>query len=189
MGKIILVLLVGCVSLSAQTLCDADYLIKKLNLEPLPQEGGYFYQTYKADRKIPSNAMPDHRGERAYSTAIYFLITDKSFSALHRVRTDEVFHFYLGDPVEMVQIDPQGKLHRLTLGSNVRKDQMPQAVVPMNSWQGSRLIPGGHCALLGATVAPGFEYADLEVKSRRELLKIFPMFREIVEKFTAPDGK
>ena len=146
----------------------ADEVIRRLALVPLPREGGYFRETYRSALAVPGGATaarPD--GARSLSTAIYYLLTRDTFSALHRLPGDEVFHFYLGDPVEMLQLRPDGTAARVVLGSDIADGLHPQAVVPGGTWQGSRLLPGGGFALLGTTMAPGFDARDFERDLKR----------------------
>jgi predicted cupin superfamily sugar epimerase len=153
----------------------ADELVKHLHLQPHPKEGGYFRETYRSVESIPANALPSrYQGARAQSTAIYYLLTPSTFSALHRLQTDEIFHFYLGDPIRMVQLHPDGSLKTIVLGPNVLAGQQVQVVVPRGVWQGSLLEPGGAFALLGCTVAPGFEYADYEAGDQQALIAQYP---------------
>jgi len=162
-------------------------LIKHLGLEPLPVEGGLFRQTYCAAEKIPRSALPDrYRGDKAFGTAIYYLLTSDadSFSALHQLPTDEVYHFYLGDPVEMLLLFPEGRSERVVLGPDVLAGQQVQFVVPGGVWQGSRLIPGGRFALLGTTMAPGFDETDYVGGERQELLRRYPEQAELIRALT-----
>src|SRR5579884_2951557 len=111
-----------------------------LQLQPLPREGGFYRETYRSARQWPSAALaPTYRSTRAASTAIYYLLTPQTFSALHRLPTDEVFHFYLGDPVEMLQLGPGPEGRLVTLGTDLHAGQQPQVVVPAGVWQGSIL--------------------------------------------------
>jgi uncharacterized protein len=162
----------------------ADDVIKKLDLKPLPEEGGYYKEIYRAEGTIPKESLPRHKGKRNYSTSIYYLITPEEFSGLHRVASDEIFHFYLGDPVKMIQIYPNGKLEEIILGSELQKNYMPQVVVENGVWQGTRLVDGGRWALMGCVVAPGFEFEDCEIKSRNELIKKYPQHRHLIELYT-----
>lgn len=162
----------------------AEEVIKLLGLEPLPGEGGFYHQTYKAKGIIPASILPQHSGERAYGTAIYYLVTPESFSALHLVPQDEIFHFYLGDAVEMLQIKENGETRTLLIGPDLKRGQRPQVVAPGNTWQGTRLLQGGKWALLGCTVCPGFEFSDFKMKSREEFAKLFPQHKELIRKFT-----
>jgi predicted cupin superfamily sugar epimerase len=145
---------------------DAKTIIDLLKLEPLPHEGGFFRQTYKSKRALSSG--------HPLSTAIYYLVTEQSFSALHRLPQDELFHFYAGDPVEMIQINQNGELSSHTLGPDILNGQSPQRLVAGNVWQGTKLLPQGKWALMGATVTPGFEYADFELGKQADLIRQFP---------------
>lgn len=163
----------------------AEEVIRKLDLQPLPDEGGYYRQTYQSDLDFPKNGSGiDSDSKRRISTAIYFLETPDGFSALHRLRSDEVYHFYAGDPVEMIQIDNSGVLSRFVLGSDILNDQSPQVVVPKGKWQASRLKAGGQWALMGTTVAPGFEFEDSEIGDRDRMLQQFPQLSQEVRRFT-----
>lgn len=165
---------------------DAPSIRRLLQLEPLPQEGGYFRETYRAPLVVPASALPDaYDGERNASTAIYFLLTPEEHSALHILPTDEVFHFYLGDPVQMLLLPPAGEAHAPVLGEDLPSGQRPQVVVPGGVWQGCRLVEGGACALLGCTVAPGFDFRDFHVATSDDLALLeerFPEYREEVRR-------
>ena len=161
----------------------AEQLISYLNLKPLPQEGGYYTETYRSHELIPVDALPDeYKGVRSHITAIYYLLTPDTFSAIHRIPSDEIFHFYLGDPVEMLQLFPDGSGKVIILGSDILNGQHPQVVVPGEVWQGARLIPGGSFALMGTTVAPGFDFADYEAGLRDQLVSGFHKYREMIER-------
>jgi uncharacterized protein len=157
---------------------------KTLGLEPLPNEGGFFVETYRATRRIPDEALPAHPGDRSLATAIYYLITPRSFSAMHRVRSDEIFHFYMGDAVEMLQLRPDGSGRVVVLGTNLAAGERPQVVVPAGVWQGARLRAHGAWALLGTTVSPGFEFEDYEHGARAALIARYPEFRARIETLT-----
>lgn len=163
----------------------AEQIIETLQLAPHPCEGGHFRQTYRSTLVIPTGALPvGYVGDRVASTAIYYLLTADSFSEMHRLPTDEVFHFYLGDPVEMLQLHPDGHGEVLRLGTDLHSGQRPQLLAPGGVWQGSRLVPGGQLALLGTTVAPGFEYADYTSGRREELIAAYPAFAEMIASLT-----
>jgi uncharacterized protein len=156
-----------------------------LHLEPHPREGGWFVQTWRAEEMIPREALPSRYPEsRAAGTAIYYLLEPETFSEMHRLASDEVFHFYLGDPVEMLQLSPDGTGRRVVLGSELAAGMSVQATVPQGVWQGSRLISGGRFALLGCTVSPGFDYADYESGMRDELVRAWPEWTEMIGKLT-----
>lgn len=135
--------------------------------------------------RIPASGLPDsYRGPRVASTAIYYLLTSDTFSALHRLRGDEVFHFYRGDPVEMLHLRPDGTGATFTLGPKPQEGMHPQIVVPGGVWQGARMVEGGRYALLGCTVAPGFEFEDFELGNRNDLLRDFPDHAEMIRALT-----
>jgi predicted cupin superfamily sugar epimerase len=164
----------------------AEELIALLRLQPHPREGGYFRETYRSGDVLPAAALPPHyRGQRCAGTAIYYLLTPNTCSALHRLGSDEIFHFYLGGPVRMLQLFPDGQGKEIILGPDLLQGQSVQVVVPRGVWQGSVLEPGGDFALLGCTVAPGFEYADYESAGRADLLARYPDFKELITRLTA----
>jgi uncharacterized protein len=157
---------------------NAREVIAALGLQPHPIEGGFFRETYRSSGVIPSTFLPPgyHDGrDRSIGTAIYYLLTKDNFSELHRLPTEEVFHFYLGAPVRMLQIFPDGKARDLMIGNDILAGQEPQVVVSAGVWQGSSVEPAEHdFALLGATVCPGFDYADYEQGRRADLIALFP---------------
>jgi len=156
-----------------------------LGLAPHPVEGGYFAETYRSPDQIPAAALPSrYGGARAAGTAIYYLLTPDTFSAMHRLASDEIFHFYLGDPVEMLQLRPDGSHHVVLIGPDLEAGERPQVIVPRDVWQGARLRPGGRYALLGTTVAPGFDYADYETGQRPHLLATHPGAKERITALT-----
>ena len=167
----------------------ASEIINHLGLEPLQVEGGYFRETYRAPESVPASGLPPRYGSgRSLCTAIYYVLTDEpdSFSALHRLRSDEVFHFYLGHPVEMLLLRPDGNSESVILGPDILHGQLVQFVIPRGFWQGARLLKGGRFALLGATVAPGFEYADLELGNREELAARYHDRAPLIRALTRP---
>ena len=163
----------------------AEELKLRLMLEPHPREGGSFVQTWKSEATIPRTALDaGYSGNRAAGTAIYYLLEPDTFSEMHRLISDEVFHFYLGDPVEMLQLWPDGSSRTVILGQQLEAGMVVQTVVPKHVWQGSRLLPGGAFALLGCTVSPGFDYADYEAVGRDQLIAGWPNCREAIEALT-----
>jgi len=160
---------------------SARDVIDRLGLIPHPEEGGWFLETHRADETFPPDALPGrYAGGRCHFTAIYYLLTPETCSRMHRLKTDEVFHFYAGDPCEMVQLHPDGTGETVALGNDLALGHRPQVRVPRGSWQGMRLIPGGAFALMGCTVAPGFEFADYAHGDRAELLAGYPDFAEMI---------
>ena len=169
----------------------ADEVKTLLGLAPHPREGGWFVRTYEAAEMVEALAFEDARynGPRRTGTAIYYLIEPDTYSAMHRLRSDEVFHFYAGDAVELLQLAPssEGRSsvgHVVVLGTDLARGERPQVVVLRGVWQGSRLLPGGRWALLGCTVSPGFEFDDYEDGSRAELTELWPAWRDLIAALT-----
>lgn len=156
-----------------------------LNLQPLPHEGGYFAETYRSKFTLNRGSLPSaYSGERTLSTAIYYMLTPETFSAMHRLKGDEAYHFYLGDPAEMLILKPDGTGEALLIGQNITSGMRLQQIVPGGAWQGSRLAPGGKFALLGTTMAPGFDPADFELGARDELSARYPAYAELIAVLT-----
>lgn len=147
----------------------AEEIKSLLGLEPHPVEGGCFRRTYTAPGTVELA-----RGVRALGSAIYYLLEVGTFSELHLLESDEIFHFYYGDPVEMLQLFPSGRSVLLTLGANLGAGQLVQVVVPAGVWQGTRLVEEGKVALLGCTVTPGFDYADYRSAPAEKLIAQWP---------------
>ena len=175
----------------------AEQIIQRLALEKHPKEGGYFRETYRSRAAIDRAHLP--RGytagprDRALGTAIYYLITPDSFSALHRLPGDEIFHHYLGDAVEMLMLHPGGGGRAggvVRIGTDLAAGERPQVVVSGGTWQGSRLLAAqpGRFALLGCTMAPGFDYADYEHGRRDELVAQFPEHADRIRALTPDEG-
>ena len=162
----------------------ADYWIEKLNLVAHP-EGGYFREIYRSNELIPLACLPERfNGPRCFGTSIYFLLKSDTFSALHRIKSDEIWHFYLGTPLKIYAINPNGRLSNIILGQNVDAGESFQAVVPAGAWFGAKVTRPDSFALVGCTVAPGFDFDDFEMGERNNLLSQFPHHREIIEMLT-----
>jgi predicted cupin superfamily sugar epimerase len=164
---------------------ELEEVIKSLKLEKHPKEGGWFRETYRSDEKFDGNSLPSrYQGDRAYSTLIYYLISADRFSGFHRVESDEIFHFYLGDSACLCTIAPDGSARETILGSNIGAGQSIQSLVPHGFWQAVYLPPGGKWALLGCTVSPGFEYVDFEDGNRQSLIEEFPQHADLITRLT-----
>jgi hypothetical protein len=150
-----------------------------LSLGAHPVEGGYFRRTYTSPGSVELA-----RGTRHQGTAIYYLLEPGTFSEMHVLESDEIFHFYLGDPVEMLQLWPDGRTARITLGPDLDNGQNVQMVVPAGIWQGTRLIGDGKVALLGCTVTPGFDFADYRNAAAEELIAKWPGESELIRALT-----
>ena len=161
----------------------ADY-IAALNMKSHP-EGGYYAQTYQAAETIPKSALPDRfGGDRPYSTAIYFLLENHNRSALHRIQSDEVWHFYAGGPLHVYVIEPtSGTLTVIRLGNRPNRGEVFQAVVRAGCWFGAKPIGEPNVpafSLTGCTVAPGFDFADFELANSGTLLAQFPQHEQVI---------
>jgi hypothetical protein len=159
---------------------------KLLGLKPHPREGGWYVRTYEAAEFVAVEAFADGRyaGARRTGTAIYYLLEPDTFSEMHRLQSDEVFHFYAGDAVEMLQLREGARGATIEIGNDLLRGQRPQAVVERGVWQGSRLVKGGRWALLGCTVSPGFEFEDYETGERAKLSAGWPEFAEEIKALT-----
>jgi predicted cupin superfamily sugar epimerase len=163
----------------------ADDVKRLLQMTPLELEGGFFRETYRSRWQVSPENLPEGiSGPRSIGTAIYYLITPESYSTLHRLPGSEVFHFYLGDPVVMLQLHPNGESQTVTLGQNLEAGHQPQVVVRGGIWQGCRLTPGGKWALMGTTMSPGFDYADYETGARHQLIAQYPGAAETIRQYT-----
>ena len=177
----------------------ADQVKHLLQLEPHPREGGWFVQTSRSEAVLPASVFADssdparYDGPRRLWTAIYYLLEPETFSAVHRLGSDEVFHHYAGSAVEMLQLFSGGRIERVVLGTDLLAGERPQVLVPRGVWQGSRLLPsaGGEnaWALLGCTVSPGFEYADYETGLPAELLAGWPAAATLIRALTPEDSR
>jgi hypothetical protein len=135
-------------------------LIEKYQLLPHP-EGGWYKETYKSSETIAAAALPKRfAGDRSFSTAIYFLLERGNFSAFHKIKSDECWHFYAGDPLEVFVLQHDGRLEIITLGNDILNGQQFQYVVPANCWFASRPASQSDYCFVGCTVAPGFDFAD-----------------------------
>ena len=156
-------------------------LIQQYNLQPHP-EGGWYKETYKSGEYITGSALPERfGGSRAFSTAIYFLLEQGNFSAFHRIKSDECWHFYAGDPLLIYVMQLNGKLDIIHLGNDIEKGQVFQFVVPANCWFASTPAPGSHFCFVGCTVAPGFDFTDFELAKASSLSALFPQHIAIIE--------
>jgi uncharacterized protein len=163
---------------------DARFWIDRLGLSPHP-EGGHYLVTYASDLTLVQSALPARfHGDRSASTAIYFLLEREDFSAFHRIASDEVWHFYAGTALVVYVIDPEGNCSELHLGAAADAGEAFQAVVKAGCWFASRLKDPAGFALVGCTVAPGFDFADFELATRAQLLEIYPAHRQLIEELT-----
>lgn len=157
-------------------LMNADEIIRKLDLKPHP-EGGFYRETYRSSRKIPGTS-------RVCSTGIYYLLVTGAVSKLHRLAADEMFHYYLGDPVTWVLLGQDGKVRKTVLGNRLESGENLQLSIPADTWFGGYLNEGGAYALMGTTVAPGFEFEDFVLGQRDQLLNRFPTAEAEIRRLT-----
>ena len=159
----------------------AEQIIKRFKMQPLRQEGGFFIETYRAAEVLKKEILPAGvSGDRNISSVILYLLTAKTVSLMHRLKYDEMFHFYLGNPVTMLQLHPDGSSEIVTLGHDILSEQNVQVLVPKGTWQGAFIQPGGKFSLMGCSIAPGFDEADFEIGDRETLLAKYPDMQELI---------
>jgi len=160
----------------------AEQIIQLLNLFPHP-EGGYYNETYRSSETFEgiNDQFPSGRN---FSTAIYFLLIKNKFSAFHRIRSDEIWHFYSGNPLRIIEIDTAGKLIETMVGSYIEKGEVFQHKVKAGHWFASEVANGGEYSLAGCTVAPGFDFRDFEMGKKEDLTKLYPDLESIISKYT-----
>ena len=162
----------------------AEELVRRLQLTRHP-EGGWFRESYRSAECIPAEALPERfHGPRSFSTSIYFLLERGDFSALHRIKSDEIWHFYCGASLTVQVITPEGEHRQLKLGCRLAAGESFQATVPAGCWFGAELPAEGDYSLVGCTVAPGFDFADFEMAAGGELLGRFPEHAEMIGRMT-----
>jgi len=162
----------------------AESIIRLLDLKPHP-EGGYYREIYRSDEILPPDALPArYLGPRSFSTGIYYLLTPGDRSVMHRVKSDETFHFYMGDPAEILKLYPNGTGEVVEIGLDLEKGMAPCVTIEKNVWQGQKLKEGGRFVLFGTTVSPGFEFEDFEFGDRALLQAEYPAFKERIEALT-----
>lgn len=159
-------------------------LIDRLQMERHP-EGGWFRETYRSGEAISAGALPKwFKGGRAFSTAIYFLLEKGDVSALHRIKSDELWHFYSGTSLAIHVFGPGGGYRLMQLGADLDKGENYQVVVEVGCWFGAEVTGDGDYALVGCTVAPGFDFRDFELGKRQELLAEYPEHEELIRQLT-----
>jgi uncharacterized protein len=156
-------------------------LIKKYHLLPHP-EGGWYKETYKSNEVIAASALPRRfNAARTFSTAIYFLLEQGNFSAFHRIKSDECWHFYAGGPLDIFELHTGGRLVVTRLGSNIENGELFQYIVPANCWFASRPSGESNYCFVGCTVAPGFDFADFEMAKAADLKVVYPQHKIIID--------
>jgi len=166
---------------------SAQFWIKHLKLKQHP-EGGYFREVYRSDEFIQKKGLPERYSSfRSFSTSIYFLLESKSFSAFHRIKSDETWHFYKGSPLSIYIILQNGKLITVNIGQNSDHKELFQFTIPKGSWFAATPILSRSFSLLGCTVAPGFDFDDFEMGKKSELLKKYPQHTKLINEFSIQD--
>jgi predicted cupin superfamily sugar epimerase len=162
---------------------SADYWIQHLQLKAHP-EGGFYKETYRSAELISKSGLPSRfPADRTFSTAIYFLLRSADRSLFHRIKSDELWHYHAGSSLSIYVLDNAGlTIH--TLGSDLEKGESLQVVIPANCWFGARVNSPDSYVLAGCTVAPGFDFQDFELANRKELLKLFPDYKEVIHWLT-----
>ena len=159
-------------------------IIENLELTPHP-EGGYFRETYRSSGVIDKESLGSNfKGKRNYSTCIYFLLTSNDFSAFHRIKQDEIWHFYDGSPIHLHVISPEGAYSQHRIGRDLENGEVPQFVVPGGSWFASEVQNEKAYSLVGCTVSPGFDFEDFELGTKSELVSLFPGQKDIIMRLT-----
>ncbi|MFT3681838.1 MAG: cupin domain-containing protein [Ferruginibacter sp.] len=163
---------------------SVKHLIEEYSLRPHP-EGGWYKETYRSSEMLEAVSLPARfGGRRVMSTAIYFLLEQGNFSAFHRIKSDECWHFYAGDPLEVHMIRKDGTLDTILLGNDIKKGQLFQYVVPANCWFASRPATGSSFSFVGCTVAPGFDFADFELADTEALSVVYPAHKTLITSLT-----
>ena len=161
-----------------------EELIEKLQLEKHP-EGGYFKETYRSEILLPKSVLPsEFTSSRNASTCIYFMLTSDEFSAFHKVNQDEAWHFYLGETITLHMISPEGEYSQVSIGNDFGQNETPQFVVTAQHWFAAEIKTEDSFALVGCTVAPGFDFDDFELAEQQELQQIFLQHKEIIQRLT-----
>lgn len=163
---------------------EAQYFINHLQLQPHP-EGGWYKETYRSEDEISVAGLPNRfSASRVVSTGIYFLLEDGDFSAFHRIKSDEMWHFYAGDTLEIFVIDEQGELEVICLGADIANGEVFQAVVKAGAWFASKPKSTAVFSLVGCTVAPGFDFDDFEMAQCDLLVAEFPKHTLLIRNLT-----
>jgi predicted cupin superfamily sugar epimerase len=167
---------------------QAEYWIEKLNLRQHP-EGGFFTEVYRSKRYVH---LPEFDGPRSVCTAIYYLLIGDQYSFFHRIKSDEIWHFYAGSSLLLHIIEEKEEKTRLldiSLGSNIDNNETFQAVINSGSWFAASVIDDDSYSLVGCTVSPGFEYRDWEIGQMQKLSRLYPQYKSVIEKYAKPNSK
>lgn len=160
----------------------ADFWIKNLQLQPHP-EGGFFREVYRSDETISVDFLSNrYTSERCFATSIYFLLKSDQISAFHRLKSDEIWHFYSGSPITVYIIDEEGRLSENVMGRDILNNELLQIVIPHGCWFAAKVNHNDSYSLVGCNVAPGFDYSDFELAKKSALMECFPQHRELIGK-------
>ena len=158
-------------------------LIEAYKMNPHP-EGGYYKETYRSGETLQEECLPIRfRGERIFSTGIYYLLNGEEFSAFHRIKSDEMWHFYAGGPLNIYIIDPAGNFELVTMGQNFNNGEVFQAVVKSGYWFAAQPVNPNGFSFMGCTVAPGFDFEDFELAHADQLIESFPQHEKLIRQF------
>jgi uncharacterized protein len=162
----------------------AEYWIDKLQLIKHP-EGGYYREVYRSNEFIHKKNLPHRYSSfRSFSSSIFFLLERTDYSAFHRLKSDEIWHFYEGSGINLMLIFPNGELRKIKMGRDPEANEVLQTVIPKGCWFAANRGGEGSFSLVGCTVAPGFDFEDFEPGTRDGLLKLFPQHAELIKTFT-----
>ena len=162
----------------------AQHWISKLELIKHP-EGGYYKEVYRSNEFVHKKNLPDRYSSfRSFSTSIYFLLESNEFSAFHRLKSDEIWHFYEGSAIHIVMILPNGTFKKVVMGRDGADDLVYQALIPKGCWFAAHVQDGNSFSLVGCSVSPGFDFEDFELGTREGLIKLFPQHAELIRTFT-----
>jgi predicted cupin superfamily sugar epimerase len=163
---------------------DAHHIIEQLGLERHP-EGGWFKEVYRSEEKIQAGHLPERfESSHCFSTSIYFLLENNGFSAFHRIKSDETWHFYLGSPIVIFCILGDGSISEIVLGNNLGDGHHLQYTIPYNCWFAAKNLLPNSFSLVGCTVAPGFDFSDFELAQRAQLTNLYPQHSALIAAFT-----
>jgi len=163
---------------------NADFWINKLGLKSHP-EGGFYREVYRSEEIIENYKLPKrYSGERNFSTSIYFLLNQEQTSSFHKLKSDEIWHFYTGSPLKIHVISENGIYKEVKLGLDFNNDENLQIVIPHNNWFAAELLNKSSFSLIGCTVSPGFDFRDFVLGKRKDLAKLFPRHKDLLKRLT-----
>lgn len=163
---------------------SAKKIIEKLKLKPHP-EGGYFNEYYRSSETIEDNSLPlRFSGDRNISTSIYFLLEGNQVSLFHRLKSDEIWHYYKGSAAILHCLEENGNYFTIRIGNNIEQNEQPQFVISNGIWFAAEIVDKDSYSLVGCTVAPGFDFADFELANQKKLIEKFPLYKELILRFS-----